>query len=145
MARRGRRGQMGERRCRVEGCEQWAKRGSLYCTVHAQSAVGQEARRELRDLLRELDKLSEVSDARLRRRAAIRFQRKLEAGRYALLFSQDLRDLEVERRRNAALGTELGGLRLALFRALTEIEDPGEMAKVIVRVSEASRRVVEGQ
>jgi hypothetical protein len=113
--------------------------------VHAQSAVGKAAKRELRDLLRELEKLSGVTDATQRRRAEIRLSRKVESGRYALLFSPELRELEEERRRNAELGVELGGLRLSLYRALTEIDDPGEMAKVIVRVSEASRRIKTGR
>src|SRR5688500_11619661 len=99
MARRGRRGQMGERRCKAEGCEKRAKRGSIHCLVHAQSAVWRAARRELRDLLRELEKLSGVTDATQRRRAEIRFSRKVESGRYALLFSPELRELEEERQR----------------------------------------------
>jgi hypothetical protein len=103
--------------------------------------VGRAARRELKDLLRELEKLAEVSDPRLRRRADIRFMRKLESGRYPVLFSTELKELEEERRRNAELGVELGGLRLSLHRALMEIDDPSEMAKVIVRVSEESRKV----
>lgn len=143
MARRGRRGEMAERICRMEGCAQWAKRGSMYCVAHTQSAVGRAAKRELRDLVDEIEKLGEISDPKLRRRAEIRFSRKVESGRYALLFSGDLRELEEERRRNTTLGTELGGLRQALFRALTEIDDPSEMAKVVVRLSAESRRVVE--
>jgi len=37
---------------------------------------------------------------------------------------------------------ELGGLRMALYRVLLEIDDPSEMASTIVRVSEESRKVV---
>jgi hypothetical protein len=106
--------------------------------------VGRAARRELKDLLRELEKLAEVSDPRLRRRADIRFMRKLESGRYPILFSTELQELEEERRRNAELGVELGGLRLSLYRALLEIEDPSEMARTIVRVSEESRKIRSG-
>ncbi|HET9661341.1 MAG TPA: hypothetical protein VFP05_13475 [Thermomicrobiales bacterium] len=144
MSRRGRRGQIEERLCATEGCDKRAKRGSLHCFVHAQSAVGKAARRELRDLLRELEKLAEVTDPKLRRRAEIRFMRKLESGRYPVLFSSELKELEEERRRNAELGVELGGLRLSLHRALMEIDDPSEMAKTIVRVSEESRRIRSG-
>ena len=103
---------------------------------------GRRRGRELRDLLREIEKLGEVTDPTLRRRAEIRFSRKVESGRYALLFSEELRELEEERRRNAELGVELGSVRLGLYRALMEIDDPSEMAKVIVRLSEESRRVV---
>lgn len=130
--------------CATEGCGKRAKPGSMHCRGHAQSAVGQAARRELKDLLRELEKLAEVSDPKLRRRADIRFMRKLESGRYPVLFSTELKELEGERRRNAELGVELGGLRLSLYRALMEIDDPSEMAKVIVRVSEESRRIRDG-
>ncbi len=103
--------------CAVEGCEKRAKRGSMHCDLHAKSAVGQAARRELRDLLRELEKLAEVTDPASRRRADMRFMRKLESGRYPVLFSAELKELEAERRRNAELGVELGGLRLSLYRA----------------------------
>ncbi len=142
MSRRGRRGKTDERLCAVEECGKRAKRGSMHCDLHAKSAVGQVARRELKDLLRELGQLAEVPDPKLRRRADIRFMRKLESGRYPVLFSNELKELEEERRRNAELGVELGGLRLGLYRALLEIGDPGEMAKVIVQVSEESRRFV---
>ncbi len=108
MARRGRRGEMRERLCAVEGCEKRAKRGSIHCLVHAQSAVGKAARRELRDLLRELERLAEVTEPKLRRRAEIRFVKKLESGRYPILFSDELKELQEERRRNAELGVERG-------------------------------------
>ena len=143
MSRRGRRGRIEERLCAVEGCEKRAKSGSLYCLGHAQSAVGKAAQRELKDLLRELGKLVEVTDPTLRRRADLRFMRKLESGRYPILFSSELKELEQERRRNAELGVELGGLRLSLYRALLEIEDPSEMTRVIVRVSEESRMILD--
>jgi hypothetical protein len=55
------------------------------------------------------------------------------------------RELKEERRRNTELGVELGGLRLSLHRALLEIEDPSEMARVIVRVSEESRKIRSGR
>ncbi|MCO5222091.1 MAG: hypothetical protein M9947_11010 [Thermomicrobiales bacterium] len=69
--------------------------------------------------------------------------RKLESGRYPILFSDELKGLEEERRRNAELGAERGALRLSLYRALLEIDDPSEMARTIVRVSEESRRILE--
>jgi hypothetical protein len=142
MTRRGRRGELAVRLWAIEGCEQWAKRGSPHCPVHAQSADGKAARRELKDLAREIEKLSGIADPKLRRRAEIRFSRKVETGRYALLFSPELQELEEERRRNTELGIEMGSVRLGLYRALTEIDDPSEMAKVIVRLSGESRRVV---
>jgi hypothetical protein len=81
----------------------------------------------------------------VRRRAEIRFSRKVASGRYAVLFSEELKELEVERRRNTELGVELGSVRLGLYRALTEIDDPSEMAKVIVLLTAESRRVVVGR
>ena len=127
---------------RDRGVRAWAKGGSLHCAVHAQSAVGKAAKRQLKDLAREIEKLSGISDPKARRRAEIRFSRKMETGRYAVLFSPELQELEEERRRNTELGVELGSVRLGLYRALTEIDDPSEMAKVIVRLSAESRRVV---
>ena len=92
-----------------------------------------------------LRELAEVTDPKLRRRADIRFMRKLESGRYPILFSSELQELEEERRRNAELGVELGGLRLSLLRALQEIDDPAEMAKTIVGLSEESRKIRNGR
>ena len=91
-------------------------------------------------MLHELEKLVEETEPTLRRRAEIPLMRKLESGRYPLLFSEELQE---ERRRNTELGIELGSVRLGLYRALTEIDDPSEMARVIVRLSGESRRVVE--
>ena len=68
-----RRGRIEERVCAVEKCGKRAKPSSLHCLGHGQSAVGQAARRELKDLVGELAKLSEVSDPKLRRRADMRF------------------------------------------------------------------------
>lgn len=130
------------RRCAIEGCDAWAKRGSLHCAVHAQSALGKAAKRELKDLVRELSKLSGITDPKARRRAEIRFSRKVESGRYAVLFSPELQELEEERRRNTELGIELGSVRAGLYRALTEIDDPSEMATVIVRLCGESRKLV---
>ena len=56
--------------------------------VHAQSAVCTAVRQELRDLLPEIEKLSEVKDPVQRQLAEIRFSRKVESGRYAVLFSE---------------------------------------------------------
>ena len=145
MTRRGRRGEMGVRLCGIDGCDAWAKRGSLHCAVHAQSALGKAAKRQLKDLVREIEKLSGITDPALRRRAEIRFSRKVELGRYAVLFSPELQALEDERRRNTELGIELGSVRLGLYRALTEIDDPSEMAKVIVRLSRRVGGLVEGR
>ncbi|MEZ4529952.1 MAG: hypothetical protein R2855_02885 [Thermomicrobiales bacterium] len=72
------------------------------------------------DLLGELEKLAEVTDPRLRRRAEIRFVRKLESGRYPVLFSEELKE----------------------ERTLMEIRDSSEMARTIVRLSEESQKVV---
>jgi hypothetical protein len=69
----------------------------------------------------------------------------LESGAYATLFSPKLKELQAEMQKNAELGAELGGVRLAIYRTLMEVEDPAEMARTIVRLSEESRRVVEGR
>jgi len=57
-------------------------------------------------------------------------------------FSDELKELKEERQRNAELGVERGALRLGLYRALLEIEDPSEMARTIVRFTAESGRLV---
>ncbi|MCO5223351.1 MAG: hypothetical protein M9947_17510 [Thermomicrobiales bacterium] len=54
--------------------------------------------------MRELEKLAEVTDPKLRRRADIRFMRKLESGAYLVLISDELKELQEERRQNAERG-----------------------------------------
>lgn len=72
------------------------------------------------DLLGELEKLAEVTDPKLRRRADIRFVRKLESGRYPVPFLDELKEEQT----------------------LMEIRDSSEMARAIVLLAEQSRRVV---
>jgi hypothetical protein len=57
----------------------------------------------LRDLLHELETLAGVTDPKLRRRADIRFMRKLESGRYPVSYSTELQELEEERWRTWGL------------------------------------------
>ena len=114
MSRRGRRGKTDERLCAVEGCGKRAKRGSMHCDLHAKSAVGQVARRELKDLLRELGKLAEVPDPKLRRRADIRFMRKLERGRYPVLFSKELQGAGGGAAAECGTGGGVGGIAVGV-------------------------------
>lgn len=145
MSRRGRRGQLQERLCRVEGCPRRAKRNSIHCEVHAQTAVGRRARRELKDLLRQMDELAAIRDPAQRERAEGRFRARMESGAYATLFSTRLIEAQEEMKKNAELRTELGAGRAALMRTLLEVEDPVVMAQMIVRLSEESRKVVESR
>lgn len=145
MPRRGRRGQMQERTCRVEGCPRRAKRNSIHCEEHARTAVGRRARRELKDLLRQMDEMARISDPAERERAEGRFQAHMESGAYATLFSQRLAEAQEDMRKNTELRMELGATRVALLRTMREVEDPVEMARMIVRLSEESRKVVESR
>ena len=145
MSRRGRRGPIEERHCAVEGCLRRAKRNSAHCEEHARTAVGRRARRELKDLLRQIEQMAGIRDPAERERAEGRFQARMESGAYATLFSTRLAEAQEEMKKNAELRTELGAGRAALMRALLEVEDPVVMAQMIVRLSEESRKVVESR
>ena len=73
-------GELEVRLCAIEGCQQGAKGGSLHCPVHAQRAVGKAARRELKDLVREIEKLRGITDPKQQRRAELRFSRRWNRG-----------------------------------------------------------------
>ncbi len=145
MARRGRRGQIEERLCQVAGCPRRAKRNSIHCEVHARTTVGRRARRELKDLLRQMEELGQISDPAERERAEGRFQARMESGAYATLFSKRLAEAQEEMRKNTELGVELGVTRVALLRAMLEVDDPTEMALTIARLTEVNRRIVESR
>ena len=117
----------------------------MHCEWHAKSAVGRAAKRELKELVRQLEALQSETDPTLRRRAEGRLRSRLESGAYATLFSPELKAQQEEMRKNTELGAELASVRLALYRTLLEVEDPAEMARVIVQLSGESRRVVEGR
>lgn len=145
MARRGRRGPIEERLCRVEGCPRRAKRNAIHCEEHTRTAVGRRARRELKDLLRQMETMAEICDPAERERAEGRFQARLEAGAYATLFSSRLVEAQEEMRKHTELRTELGAVRTALLRTMREVEDPTEMALTIARLTEVNRRLVESR
>ena len=142
MPRRGRRGTIEQRMCALEGCERRAKRGSVHCEDHARTAIGRRAKRELKELLRQLEVLAAISDPEERRRAEGRFQARVESGAFATLFSQQLKEAQEEMREHAELRIELGAGRIALMRAMLEVDDPVEMANVIARLSEVNRKLV---
>ena len=80
----------------------------MHCEWHAKSAVGRAAKRELKELVRQLEALQSETDPTLRRRAEGRLRSRLESGAYATLFSPELKAQQEEMRKNTELGAELG-------------------------------------
>jgi hypothetical protein len=92
-----------------------------------------------------MEEMAAIRDPAERERAEGRFQSRMESGAYATLFSTRLTEAQAEMRKNAELRTELGAGRAALIRTLLEVEDPVVMARMIVRLSEESRKLVESR
>ncbi len=58
------------------------------------------------------------------------------------MFSPQLKEAQEEMRQHAELRIELGAGRIALRRAMLEVDDPVEMGNVIARLSEVNRKLV---
>lgn len=129
----------------MEGCPCRAKRGSVHCAEHARSAVGRRARREMKELMKQLEALGAIHDPRERQRAEGRFQARLESGAFATLFSPQLKEAQEEMREHAELRMELGAARIAMLRAMLEEDDPAKMGTTIARLSEVNMRLLESR
>ena len=71
-----------------------------------------------------------------------KFRSRVESGDFAILFSGKMQETLDRAAEDAQLGLELGALRVAMVRALQEIEDPGELSTMVSRIANASARTV---
>ena len=65
---------------------------------------------------------------------------RVESGDFAILFSGKMQETLERAAADAQLGLKLGALRVALVRAMQEIDDPGELATMVARLANASAR-----
>jgi hypothetical protein len=131
-----------ERVCAMPDCESKAVSRSIFCGHHQQTAVGEAGARELRQLTREMERLGRISDKEAKGHAVRKFRSRVESGDFAILFSGKMQETLDRAAEDAGLGLELGALRVALVRALQEIEDPAELSTMISRLANASARTV---
>jgi hypothetical protein len=114
----------------------------MFCTYHQRTALGAEGERELQQLTREMERMGRITDARAKEAAVGKFRARVEQGDFALLFSRSMQDSLDQAAENAELRTELGAVRLAMARALQEIDDPTQMSMAISRLANASARTM---
>jgi hypothetical protein len=112
----------------------------LFCNYHQNTAVGEAGARELRLLTREMERLGRITDKEAKGHAVRKFHSRVESGDFAILFSGKMQATLDQAAEDAQLGLELGALRVALVRALQEIEDPGELSTMVSRLANASAR-----
>jgi hypothetical protein len=132
--------EMRERTCAMPDCEGTAVARSLFCLHHHNTAVGEAGARELRQLTREMERLSRITDKDARAHAVRKFRSRVERGDFAILFSGKMQETLERAAADAQLGLELGALRVAMVRAIQEIDDPVEMSLAISRIANASAR-----
>ena len=128
------------RRCAMPECERAAVNRSLFCGQHHETALGEAGARELRQLNREMERLGRITDKEAKGHAVRKFRSRVESGDFAILFSGQMQETLERAAADAQLGLELGALRVALVRAMQEIEDPGELATMVARLANASAR-----
>ncbi len=131
-----------ERVCAMPECESRSVSRSIFCGHHQQTAVGEAGARELRQLTREMERLGRITDKEAKGHAVRKFRSRVESGDFAILFSGKMQETLDRAAEDAQLGLELGALRVAMVRALQEIEDPGELSTMVSRIANASARTV---
>lgn len=132
--------EMKERTCAMPECESRAVSRSLFCSYHQSTAVGEAGARELRQLTREMERLGRITDGDAKKHAVRKFRSRAESGDFAILFSGKMQMTLERAAEDAQLGMELGALRVALVRAIQEIDDPGELSTMVSRIANASAR-----
>jgi hypothetical protein len=128
------------RLCGIPTCQGIAVPGSLFCGWHQPQALGEAASKEAAWIMKELGKIASIVDEKEKRRAAGRFRARLEKGEFSSLFAGRTRELMAEAGKSLELYEEVGALRLAMSRALQEIDDPERMALVVSRLANAVSR-----
>ena len=134
----------GGRRCVVEGCWRRARSGQPVCKDHEGTGLGQELRREVSKLEREMRSLLHATTPQEREGAARRFRQKVERGEFAALFAGRMQAL-LAGEEQPVFRDELAALRVAMMRLLLEENDPMKLATALSRVTNATVRAAKAQ
>lgn len=138
MARRG-------RVCVAPECSRRAEPGSVVCADHRWTALGAETDREIVQLTRRFEAMSKVEGAEKRRASAEAFTKQVQQGEYAALQSAKMLQMLDDSGGEANLTREIGMLRMAMLRVLTEEEQPSRMAHALAKLSFAVGRTMKLQ
>jgi hypothetical protein len=135
MAKRG-------RRCVVPECERQVTPGALVCAEHRQSALGKELGREVALLSQQVTTLERAEQEGEKREAARVFRQQVLRGEYAALFSSKFHEMLQTAGEGQSLQGEIGMLRVAMARVMTEEENPARMAHALAKLSFALGRAL---
>lgn len=138
MARRG-------RGCVVAGCKRTAAVGSVVCAEHRDTALGEQTDREIMMMTQRLAAMARYEDQDEKRAAIRQFRRQVMRGDYAALFSTEMMRALDKEGSGYGLRQEIGMMRLAMLRLLTEEDDPSRMAHGMARLSGALGKSMERQ
>lgn len=135
MAKRG-------RQCVVPECERQVTPGALVCAEHRQTALGKELGREVALLTQQVTTLERAEQEGEKREAARIFRQQVLRGEYAALFSSKFHEMLQAAGENESLKGEIGMLRVAMVRVMTEEENPSRMAHALAKLSFALGRAL---
>ena len=135
MARRG-------RECVAPGCERRAEPGTVVCIDHRWTALGSETEREVRLMTQRLTAMGRLETAEARQETARAFRQQVVRGEYAAVFSSKFEKMLEESGKEHDLTGEIGMLRIAMRRVLTEEEEPAKMAHGLAKLSGALGRAI---
>ena len=135
MARKG-------RTCVAPDCERRAASGSMVCTEHRDTALGEQTERELATMTRRLGAMARLEDEEEKRQAYRAFRRQLMRGDYAAVFSSKMTGLLDQAGEDIDLKLAIGSLRVGIMRVLTEEEHPSRMAHALAKLTFAMGRAM---
>src|SRR5688572_8626247 len=124
------------RRCQLEGCDDEALTAHLYCARHAVTPEGVAFYHEVRAAAAAMRELEETgSNDTARQEAAEQFGKRVKRGKFNGLLDKALGRIIDEAAQNEAFNLELGALRFAITRTLSEETDPHRMSLSVARLA----------
>jgi len=114
----------------------------VVCIDHRWTALGSESEREVRLMTQRLTAMNRLESAEARQETARTFRQQVMRGEYAAVFGAKFEEMLTESGTEHDLTGEIGMLRIAMRRVLTEEEDPAKMAHGLAKLSGALGRAI---
>jgi hypothetical protein len=131
------------RKCQMDGCPDKAISAHIFCGRHAVSAEGVAFHKEIQAAATYLNAHEEAptEDDLSRREAMDRFQRRVKRGDFTKLLDAATSKVLEQAAADRSYGLELGALRFAIARTLSEEQDAHRMSLAIARLANAVSRL----
>lgn len=124
-----------ERTCLIPGCTRRTRSGSLTCRPHRRTSAARDWNATVRRATEDVDHA--VEDG-VDSEAAHEFRRRVAHGEYETLFDTALARIISQAAAQKGLDDEIGAVRYALARLLSEEQDPRQLALGVARLTRAS-------